>query len=198
MPASAQANPARGDRGQPLPVRGEADDMPLCGIMRRGADLRPAVVQRQFPPGLEVRPRTLAPARHDGARAPAPPARRSRHGKLTMITRWCSGVMGKRSKIRMQDSRAKISDSKIGNSEIKGRNSGLTRAGRRQQSRRCGGRRTCPSASLAGGAGTRRGIRAAASAAAARGLYDRHYARRSVDCWANPARGGVVWTRKAA
>jgi hypothetical protein len=39
--------------------------------------------------------------------------------------------MGKRSKIRMRDSRAKISGCKIGNSEIKGRNRGLTRAGRR-------------------------------------------------------------------
>jgi hypothetical protein len=39
--------------------------------------------------------------------------------------------MGKRSKIRMRDSRVKISDSKIGNSEIRGRNSGLTRASRR-------------------------------------------------------------------
>jgi hypothetical protein len=50
----------------------------------------------------------------------------------------------------MQDARTKISDSETGNSEIKGRNSGLTRAGRRQQSRRCGGRRTCPRTSLAG------------------------------------------------
>ena len=50
----------------------------------------------------------------------------------------------------MQDSRVKISGSKIGNSGNRGRNSGLTRAGRRRQSRRCGERRTCPSASPAG------------------------------------------------
>jgi hypothetical protein len=43
----------------------------------------------------------------------------------------------------MQDSRAKISGSKIGNSNDMGRNRGMTRAGIRRQCRRFGGRRTC-------------------------------------------------------
>jgi hypothetical protein len=41
------------------------------------------------------------------------------------------GCDAQQSKIRMQEYRVKISSSKIGNSEIRGRNSGLTRAGRR-------------------------------------------------------------------
>jgi hypothetical protein len=52
--------------------------------------------------------------------------------------------MGKQSKIRMQEPRVKNSGSKIGNSGHKGRNRGLTRAGRKRQSRRCGERRTRP------------------------------------------------------
>jgi len=73
----------------------------------------------------------------------------------------------------MQGSRVKISGSKIGNSGNKGTNRGLTRAGRWRQSRRSGGRRTCPSASLAGwhAGDARRSIRAAASAAAQPAVY---------------------------
>jgi hypothetical protein len=41
-----------------------------------------------------------------------------------MITRECIGVMGERSKIRMQDSRGKISRRKIGKSGNRGRNRG--------------------------------------------------------------------------
>jgi hypothetical protein len=52
------------------------------------------------------------------------------------------------SKIRMQESRVKISGSEIGNRSNGGGNGGLTRAGRRRQSRRCGGRRKGPAASL--------------------------------------------------
>jgi hypothetical protein len=44
----------------------------------------------------------------------------------------------------MQESKGKISGSKIGNNGNRGRKSGLTRAGRKRQSRRYGGRRTCP------------------------------------------------------
>jgi hypothetical protein len=44
------------------------------------------------------------------------------------LVHWCDAQP---SKIRMRDSRAKISDCKIGNSEIQGRNTRLTRAGRR-------------------------------------------------------------------
>jgi hypothetical protein len=77
-----------------------------------------------------MRGHTLALARHDASSC-SRPALQISDRELTMIIGWCSGVMGKRSKIRMQDSRVKISDSKIGNSEIRGRNSGLTRAGRR-------------------------------------------------------------------
>ncbi len=50
----------------------------------------------------------------------------------------------------MQEPRVEVSGSKIGNSGKRGGNRGLTRADRRWQSRRCGGRRTCPSTSLAG------------------------------------------------
>jgi TfoX/Sxy family transcriptional regulator of competence genes len=53
----------------------------------------------------------------------------------------------------MRGSRGKISGSEIGNGGNRGINRGLTRAGRRWQSRRCGGRRRCPSASLARDAG---------------------------------------------
>jgi hypothetical protein len=48
----------------------------------------------------------------------------------------------------MQGSGGKISVNKIYNSGSKGGNRGLTRAGRRRQSRRYGGRRKCPSAPL--------------------------------------------------
>jgi hypothetical protein len=50
----------------------------------------------------------------------------------------------------MQEAKGKISGSKIGNSVKSGGKGGLIRAGRRRQSRRCDGRRTCPSAPLSG------------------------------------------------
>jgi hypothetical protein len=59
---------------------------------------------------------------------------------------------GEQSKIRMQGSRAKISDSKIGNSGKGGRNRGLTRAGKRRQSHRYGGRGEPERAARAGDA----------------------------------------------
>ena len=64
-----------------------------------------------------------------------PVSLRSRGIELAMIVRWCVGVMGEQSKISMQEPRGKISDSKNGNSGNRGRNRGLTRAGRRRQSR---------------------------------------------------------------
>ena len=45
----------------------------------------------------------------------------------------------------MRDSKGKISSSEIGNSGYRAINRALTRADRRRQSRRCGGRRTSPS-----------------------------------------------------
>ena len=76
--------------------------------------------------------------------------------RARLLVHWFDG---QQSKIRMQESRVKISGSKIGNSGNRDTNRGLTRAGRSRQSRRFGGRRTCPSAPLGG-------LRAAGFAAA--------------------------------
>ena len=64
----------------------------------------------------------------------------------SLAVHWCDG-----SAEQDQDAgfRAKISGSKIGNNDIRGRSKGLTRAGGRRRSRRYGGRPTCQSALLA-------------------------------------------------
>jgi hypothetical protein len=69
----------------------------------------------------------------------------ARCNRARSLVRWCDG---EQSKIRMHECGVKISGRKIGNSGNRGGNSGLTRTGRRRQSRRYGGRRPGPSAPI--------------------------------------------------
>jgi hypothetical protein len=59
--------------------------------------------------------------------------------RARLLVRWSDG---EQSKIRMQETRGKISGSKICHSGNGGGNGELTSADRKWQSRRCGGRRT--------------------------------------------------------
>jgi hypothetical protein len=159
---------------------------PPPGPRRSPAAQRPAPTACRAAPRLRIRevvPRALVRLAH---RAPSVVqvvalGDRGHHGhqphlQMILIDRarslvhWCDG---QQSKIRMQEPRGKISGNKLGNSGNRGGNSGLTRTGRRRQSRRCRGRRTCPSALLG------HGMRAARfRGGAACGLYARRHGLR--------------------
>jgi hypothetical protein len=76
-------------------------------------------------------------------RTPGPPSLQDHLvTELTMIVRWCMSVMGSRARSGCVVPGARSAAGRSGTVDLARGNSGLTRADRRRQSRRCGGRRS--------------------------------------------------------